>query len=274
MTQPRAHATASHSGRNMAYRISVDTGGTFTDVVVVDGDGTLHIGKALTTYARAFEGIEQALGEIADELGVVSARAAGATRRMFTYGTTRATNAIVEAQDGAHRVLHDGGLPGHPAPARGRASSSRFRQMPYPPPYVPRFLTFEIDERIDSDGSVHVPLDEESASATRSTLPALQGRRRSASACCGRPSTRRTNCAIGELISEHAARRRPVHALAPAQPDRARVPARVLHRHRRLAEAADAGRSSRDSSTTSVPAGSPVSCSSRRRSADRGAASR
>ena len=35
--------------------------------------------------------------------------------------------------------------------------------------------------------------------------------------------------------------RRPVHALAPAQPDRARVPARVVDRDRRLAEAADAG---------------------------------
>ena len=45
---------------------------------------------------------------------------------------------------------------------------------------------------------------------------------------------------VGELIAEHAARR-PVHALAPAQPDRARVPARVLDGHRRLAEAADAG---------------------------------
>ena len=39
----------------MAYRISVDTGGTFTDVVVVDDNGQLRIGKALTTPRRAFQ---------------------------------------------------------------------------------------------------------------------------------------------------------------------------------------------------------------------------
>ena len=38
------------------YRISVDTGGTFTDVVVSDPQGRLTIGKALTTPERSFDG--------------------------------------------------------------------------------------------------------------------------------------------------------------------------------------------------------------------------
>ena len=40
----------------MRYRISVDTGGTFTDVVVADEQGRLHIGKALTVRAHKFSG--------------------------------------------------------------------------------------------------------------------------------------------------------------------------------------------------------------------------
>ena len=47
----------------MSYRVSVNTGGTFTDVVLVDTGGKLHVAKALTTYARAFDGIRSSLGE-------------------------------------------------------------------------------------------------------------------------------------------------------------------------------------------------------------------
>ncbi|MEO8669220.1 MAG: hydantoinase/oxoprolinase N-terminal domain-containing protein, partial [Bauldia sp.] len=79
----------------MAYRISVDTGGTFTDVVVSDRTGRLSIGKALTTPERAFAGVLAAVGEAAQQFG----KAAGeilAETALFIYGTTRATNAIVE----------------------------------------------------------------------------------------------------------------------------------------------------------------------------------
>ena len=83
----------------MAYRISVDTGGTFTDVVVVDDNGQLRIGKALTTPRRAFEGISAALDTVAPEFGL-SAGALLADAETFTYGTTRATN----ANDGDSRL--------------------------------------------------------------------------------------------------------------------------------------------------------------------------
>ena len=78
--------------------------------------------------------------------------------------------------------------------------------------------------------------------------------RRWPSACCGRSSTRCTSARVGELIDERAAGRAR-HALAPAQPDRARVPARVLGRDRRVAEAADAARTSPRSPTTCGAAG-------------------
>ena len=49
----------------MPYRISVDTGGTFTDVVVAAPDGELWIGKALTSAERAITGIGEGLEQIA-----------------------------------------------------------------------------------------------------------------------------------------------------------------------------------------------------------------
>lgn len=42
----------------MQYRISVDTGGTFTDVVVADRTGIRTIGKSLTTPQRIFDGMK------------------------------------------------------------------------------------------------------------------------------------------------------------------------------------------------------------------------
>ena len=45
----------------MGYRIAVDVGGTFTDVVAADDVGRLTIGKGLTTRERIFRGLDKAL---------------------------------------------------------------------------------------------------------------------------------------------------------------------------------------------------------------------
>ncbi len=142
----------------MAYRISVDTGGTFTDVVVVDDNGQLRIGKALTTPRRAFEGISAALETVAPEFGL-SAGALLADAETFTYGTTRATNAIVEGKTARTAFFTTAGFPDILLLREG-GKLDPFKQIPYPPPYVPRYLTFEITERIDSEGDVFIPLDE------------------------------------------------------------------------------------------------------------------
>jgi N-methylhydantoinase A len=147
----------------MGFRISVDTGGTFTDVVVADEAGALHLAKAPTDLERAFQSIESALEQLEPELGVGVAELLARTD-VFTYGTTRATNAIVEGRTAKTAFFTTEGFPdilllregGKPEP---------FRQLPYPPPYVPRYLTFEIRERIDSEGDVFTALDEESVLA-------------------------------------------------------------------------------------------------------------
>jgi N-methylhydantoinase A len=154
----------------MSFRISVDTGGTFTDVVVVDESGALHLAKAPTDIERAFQSIEEALAQLAPELGLSVAELLGRTD-VFTYGTTRATNAIVEGRTARTAFFTTEGFPDVLLLREG-GKLEPFRQLPYPPPFVPRHLTFELRERIDSEGDVFLPLDEQSV------LAAIEGARR------------------------------------------------------------------------------------------------
>ena len=75
-------------------RFAVDTGGTFTDLVLEDDKGVLHMFKASTTPEDPVEGILSALGTAAESfslsLGDLLSRG-----EMFIHGTTHAINAIV-----------------------------------------------------------------------------------------------------------------------------------------------------------------------------------
>jgi N-methylhydantoinase A len=184
----------------VGYRISVDTGGTFTDVVVAPDDGTLHIGKALTTYQRAFVGIGSALSDAASEFGL-DLRSLLEQSRQFTYGTTRATNAIVEAKTARTAFFTTEGFPDILLMREG-GKLEPFRQVAYPPPYVPRYLTFEIRERMDAEGGAFVPLDESSVRAAISDALELGVE---AIGVCLLWSTVNPEheLRVGELIAEH-----------------------------------------------------------------------
>jgi N-methylhydantoinase A len=74
----------------MSYTISVDTGGTFTDVVIADRTGKLTIGKALTTRDRIFLGMQEAIQAAAGEINVTLSALLSQTK-LLIYGTTRRT---------------------------------------------------------------------------------------------------------------------------------------------------------------------------------------
>jgi N-methylhydantoinase A len=144
----------------VSFRISVDTGGTFTDVVIVDAAGELHVAKALTAYARGFDGIRPSLERLAEDFGV-SVEELLAQTTHFAYGTTLSTNAIVEGRTARTAFLTTTGF-ADVLLFREGGKLGPFRPREFAPPYVPRYLTFEIDERVDSDGEVFRPLDEAS----------------------------------------------------------------------------------------------------------------
>jgi N-methylhydantoinase A len=146
----------------VTFRVAVDTGGTFTDVVVTDERGGLWVGKAPTTPERIFLGLRDALGYVADEHGLTFDRLLADTS-VFIYGTTRSTNAIITGGTARTAFLT---TEGHPDTLvlreGGKLDPFDFRPA-YPEPYVPRRLTFEIRERVTSEGEVLVPLDEAQA---------------------------------------------------------------------------------------------------------------
>ncbi|MGD9601155.1 MAG: hydantoinase/oxoprolinase family protein [Gammaproteobacteria bacterium] len=184
----------------MSFRISVDTGGTFTDVVVTDDAGRFTIGKALTDRRRAFASIEAGLRVAAEQLGI-TADALLADTAMFLYGTTRATNGIVERKIARTAFLTTAGFPDVLLLKEGGKAEPHNLRMEYPDPYIPRRYTYEVVERINAEGGVETPLDE---AALRRVLATFPGRGIEAVAVCllwsiANPHHEQR---VGELIAE------------------------------------------------------------------------
>jgi len=140
-------------------RFAVDTGGTFTDLVV-DTGSELRLFKALTTPDDPVVGVLDVLGVAAEALGRSLDGFLG-SGALFIHGTTRAINALVTGTTARTAFLT---TQGHRDillfREGGRAEPFDFA-VPYPEPLVPRRLTFEVPERMSASGRVHAPLDEE-----------------------------------------------------------------------------------------------------------------
>src|SRR5258706_8946735 len=139
----------------MRFRVAVDIGGTFTDVVFLDADGRLHIKKVSSSvedYARA---IVDGLREVFDETGL-----GGREVVEVLHGTTVASNALLELR-GARTGL---------ITTRGFRDVLEIRRLRMPRLYdltwekprtlVERRRRHEVDERVDVGGGVQRPLDD------------------------------------------------------------------------------------------------------------------
>ena len=140
-------------------RFAVDTGGTFTDLVVEDDSGEVRMYKSATTPSDPVAGVLDTLELAAADYGL-SRPDLLAKGDMLIHGTTHAINAIVTGNTARTAFLT---TQGHPdvlvLREGGRIEPFNFT-VPYPQPYVPRSLTYEVPERITFDGSVRQPLDE------------------------------------------------------------------------------------------------------------------
>ena len=145
---------------NGKWCITVDTGGTFTDVVVADENGKFTLGKALTTPDRIFTGLRNAVEDAANQLDLSVAEVFKKTE-LFIYGTTRATNAIVTRKIAKTAFLTTKGFPDVLVLREGGKFDPHEFSVPFPKPYVPRRNTFEIDERIESSGQIYQDLNED-----------------------------------------------------------------------------------------------------------------
>ena len=142
----------------MAYRISVDTGGTFTDVVVADETGIRLAEKALTTPDRIFSGMRAAMEAAATGLDVELEELLRQTT-ILIYGTTRAANAIIQNNVAKTAFLTTEGFRDILVFREGGKFHPHDYSVDYPEPYVPRRYTYEVPERISSEAEIRIPLD-------------------------------------------------------------------------------------------------------------------
>jgi N-methylhydantoinase A len=153
--------------------VTCDVGGTFTDVVVSESGGSIAIGKSLTTphdlTAGLLAALKRAADGLGDEVGALLART-----ELFVYSTTQATNAIIQGTTARTALLCTEGFPDILVRREGGSLHPYDFRHRYPDPYVPRHLTFEIRERIDADGSIAVPLDDEHAKKILERLASLR----------------------------------------------------------------------------------------------------
>ncbi|MEP7104674.1 MAG: hydantoinase/oxoprolinase family protein, partial [Chloroflexota bacterium] len=139
----------------MAYRVGVDIGGTFTDLILVDGaTGAFTVAKSLTTPDDPSRAVETALAGALTAAG----RAASEVDQVI-HGTTLVTNAIIERKGARTALLATAGF--RDAIEIGR--EARFElydiELELPEPLVPRYLRFDVPERMLADGSQAQDLD-------------------------------------------------------------------------------------------------------------------
>jgi N-methylhydantoinase A len=143
----------------------IDTGGTFTDLVLIGEGGSIQVVKTLSTPPDFDVGVLNAVRQIAAD---PEAGGAGVTPDTVAHGTTVGTNAVVEAKTPPVALLTTTGFADIIPQMRGSGrvaglSDERVIDLhgtSLPEPLVTRDLIFEVDQRMDCFGDVVVDLDE------------------------------------------------------------------------------------------------------------------
>ena len=142
------------------YRLGIDIGGTFTDVVLLSADGLMQTQKVLSTpddYAAGV--IEGALGLLAAagvEPGEITA---------IVHATTVASNTVLEGRGARTALITTEGFRDVLEMRRLRIPVMYDLQYDKPPPLVPRRRRYEIAERAGPRGEVWRELDPASVAA-------------------------------------------------------------------------------------------------------------
>jgi N-methylhydantoinase A len=134
--------------------VGVDIGGTFTDIVVVKGEGetiTKKVSSSVDDYGRA---IVEGLDEVFSAAGMDMARISE-----FLHGTTVASNTILEMAGARAGLITTKGFRDVLEIRNLRMPKLYDLTWDKPAPLVERYLRLTVDERIDADGNVETPLD-------------------------------------------------------------------------------------------------------------------
>jgi N-methylhydantoinase A len=137
----------------MGFRVTVDTGGTFSDFVYLDEDtGQVSIGKVPSTPDDPSRAILQGIEKLQ-----------GAAVSYFCHGTTVGTNALLEGKGVKTGLLVTEGFRGiYPVGEQARPYGPAIFDVMFDKPdlLVPASRTGEVRERVDFRGRILLPLDE------------------------------------------------------------------------------------------------------------------
>jgi len=153
------------------WRIGVDTGGTFTDGILLnEADGGILTTKILSTPDDPGRAVLAAV----DQLLARRASIDPSSLSLLVHGTTVATNAVLQNQRAPCALLTTSGFRDLLEIARQVREDAFDVFAEKPPPLVPRSFCFEVEERLNATGEVVVPLNGESVARAADAI-ALSG---------------------------------------------------------------------------------------------------
>ena len=138
------------------YRVGIDIGGTFTDVVLLGMDGKVWPIKVLSTPDNFSRAVIEGLRRLIKQTGINRADI-----EELVHATTVATNAILEKNGATTALITTAGFRDVIELRRVRMPQLYNIQWEKPEPLVPRYLRCEVRERIDAQGEVLTPIHTE-----------------------------------------------------------------------------------------------------------------
>jgi N-methylhydantoinase A len=139
------------------YRVGVDIGGTFTDLVLIEeATGERTVGKVLTTPKEPSEAVEKGLVELLEQEEIAASRL-----KAIIHGTTLVTNALIERKGARTALLTTEGFRDAVAIGTEHRYDMYDIFIEKPEPLVPRSLRYGVRERMLDDGSVAIRLDDD-----------------------------------------------------------------------------------------------------------------
>jgi N-methylhydantoinase A len=137
-----------------AFRVGVDIGGTFTDIVFLNPDGQIYTKKIASTVDDYSRGILDGLKGLFDEVGLQ-----GEDVAEVIHGTTVASNAVLESKGAKTGLITTAGFRDVLEFRRMRMPRLYDLTWVKPTPLIERYLRVEVNERINGKGEINEPLD-------------------------------------------------------------------------------------------------------------------
>ncbi len=154
------------------YRVGVDVGGTFTDLICVTPSGEVVLDKTPTTIEDQSIGVMNGLGELADRFGLGLADLC-AQLDIVVHGTTTADNTMIEMNGADVGLLVTEGHRDEIEMRRVHKEQIWDPSYPAPPPIARRRARIPIPQRHAYDGTELLALDEDAVRAGVQRLKAL-----------------------------------------------------------------------------------------------------